>query len=113
MSIDGFEDWFRDNSRGMFGEGEKVIAACVAVEAAFSMIRFDNATEEEFQVELANAIRPFEATVRYLALPSILAANRPQSITLQTGHHEPSEMALGWQIGDYLVAGGQSGMAAS
>jgi hypothetical protein len=60
ISLDAFEDWFRDNSRGMFGEGEDILAVCVAIEQAFSRIRFDDATEQEFREELVNAILPFE-----------------------------------------------------
>jgi hypothetical protein len=60
LSIDAFDDWFHENSRGMFGENETVQAALLAIDSAFSSIRFDEATEEEFQRELANAIRPFE-----------------------------------------------------
>ena len=60
ISIDRFEDWFRDNSRGMFGEELAVLNVCLAVESAFSSVRFGNATEKEFAQELAAAIRPFD-----------------------------------------------------
>ena len=63
MSLDAFEDWFRTNSRGMFGETEDVLEACLAVEAAFSGLSYTG-QREEFQRELANAIRPFENRLR-------------------------------------------------
>ena len=59
MSIDEFEDWFRDNSRGMFGESADILEACLAVEAAFSEMRFGRASEDNFLLELAAAVRSF------------------------------------------------------
>lgn len=58
LSLDAFEDWFRTNSRGMFGDAGEVTEACVAVETAFSMLRHDR-HEEAFRDELAIAVRPF------------------------------------------------------
>jgi len=57
MSLDAFEDWFRTNSRGMFGENEEVLEACLAVEAAFSSLRYDGDLAQ-FRKELGSAIRP-------------------------------------------------------
>jgi len=59
LSLDAFEQWFRDNSRGMFGESGDVLEACLAIESAFSLLRFDDVSEDEFREELAEAIRPF------------------------------------------------------
>jgi hypothetical protein len=61
LSIDTFEQWFRDNSRGMFGESSDVLEACLSIESAFSHLRFDDISEEEFREELATAVRPFAA----------------------------------------------------
>jgi hypothetical protein len=59
LSLDQFSAWFEDVSLGMFGEPPDVIEACLAIEAAFSRLRFEGIPEREFQQELANAIRPF------------------------------------------------------
>jgi|GraSoiStandDraft_16_1057320.scaffolds.fasta_scaffold1010071_2 hypothetical protein len=59
LSLDQFADWFEDVSLGMFGESPDVLAACLAIEAAFSRLRFEGIAESEFRKELENAIRPF------------------------------------------------------
>jgi hypothetical protein len=65
LPLDAFEQWFRDNSRGMFGESDDVLEACLAIEAAFSLLRFDDVSEDEFRKEVAEAIRPFEPQNMY------------------------------------------------
>jgi hypothetical protein len=62
MSLDQFEDWFRTNSRGMFGESPEVLEACLSIDAAFSELRYGVMTQQDFDQELATAVRPFEAT---------------------------------------------------
>ncbi len=58
LSLDDFEDWFRTNARGMFGENQDVLDACLSVENAFVEVRENVITKEEFRRELAAAIRP-------------------------------------------------------
>jgi hypothetical protein len=60
LRLGAFEDWFRDNSRGMFGEEEDVLQACIAIEAAFSRYYFEGISEEDLRRELAAAVYPFE-----------------------------------------------------
>ena len=61
ISLDGFEDWFRTNSRGMFGEDDpQFLEACLSIEAAFSRLRFEGLSEMAFRDELADAIAPRE-----------------------------------------------------
>ncbi len=57
-SLDGFEEWFRTNSRGMFGDNDAVLEASLAIESAFSDLRYSN-DEQAFREELLRAIRPF------------------------------------------------------
>jgi hypothetical protein len=57
MTLDSFEDWFRDDSRGMFGESPEVLEACLAIEAAFSMLRYSG-DRSAFRQELANVVSP-------------------------------------------------------
>lgn len=63
LSLDAFEQWFRDNSRGMFGASSDVLEACLAIESAFSLLRFDDVSEAEFRKELAEAVGPFGAQI--------------------------------------------------
>ena len=68
LRLGAFEDWFRDNSRGMFAEGGEVIEACNAIEAAFSRYYFEGIFEEILREDLDAALRPavlpVEAEVR-------------------------------------------------
>jgi hypothetical protein len=57
ISLDDFEDWFRDNSRGMFGESPDVLEACLLFEAAFSRLRFEDVSEAVFCQDLVDAVR--------------------------------------------------------
>ena len=61
MSLDQFEDWFRTNSRGMFGENPQVLETCLSIDAAFSELRYGVTTREDFDQELASAVRSLEA----------------------------------------------------
>jgi hypothetical protein len=61
ISLGQFEDWFRDNSRGMFGESPDVLEMCLSIDAAFSELRYGALPRESFDEELASAIFPFEA----------------------------------------------------
>lgn len=56
LSLGEFEDWFRTNSRGMFGEDAEFLDACMAIESAFSRYHFEGISEQAFRDELANAI---------------------------------------------------------
>jgi hypothetical protein len=55
----------------MFGEPADVLEACLAIEAAFSRLRFERIPEREFQEELANAIRPFASQSPTVSVGSI------------------------------------------
>src|ERR1035438_6416349 len=60
LSLDDFEDWFRDHSRGSYGAGDaRVNDAIVAVESALSKFHFQGISEPRLGQELAAAIRPF------------------------------------------------------
>lgn len=53
VSIDNFEDWFRTASRGMFGDSKEVLNVCLAIEAAFSELRYSGMSNSEFGAALA------------------------------------------------------------
>lgn len=57
-NLDQFEDWFRTNSRGMFAECAEILDAFLAIDAAFSELRYGNMTLAGFRVEIVNAISP-------------------------------------------------------
>ena len=60
-SFDSFADNYRHISRVKFGASPGVLKACLDIDAALSMVYFDDATENEFRQELQKAIRPFVA----------------------------------------------------
>jgi hypothetical protein len=81
ISLDDFEDWFRDNSRGAYRVPE-VSEACASVEAAFSRYYFQGVGEDALRMELANTIRPFASLeVRPLEEPVILTASAALEIS--------------------------------
>jgi hypothetical protein len=63
VSLDEFEDWFRGVSRGMFGESNAVLVACIAVERGFSRLRFEDISEAEFVAELGLIALPVSSSV--------------------------------------------------
>jgi hypothetical protein len=81
-SFDHFADSYRHISRGKFGASPDVLKACLDIDAALSMVYFDDATENEFREELAKAVHPFalefsEIDIRFL--PDSLLAPAPTS----------------------------------
>lgn len=79
-SFDDFADRYRSISGGKFGADAKVLRACLKIDAALSMIYFDSATEPEFRLELAKAVRPFASRK-----PRFVVVDAPQRITLDLG----------------------------
>jgi len=77
LRLGAFEDWFRDNSRGMFAEGDEVFEACNAIEAAFSRYYFEGISEEILREELEVAIRPFPESVSEVVVLSNKVAAAP------------------------------------
>jgi hypothetical protein len=59
LRLGAFEDWFRDNSRGMFASGDAVVEVCDAIEAAFSRYYFEGIPEATLREDLGAAIRPY------------------------------------------------------
>ena len=80
LSLDGFEDRFRDQARGMFAESSDVLAAFLAIDSGFSELRYGLLNEEQFREEVAAAIRPFSVSdvvvVRKLETSAIGSARR-------------------------------------
>jgi hypothetical protein len=89
LSLDDFEDWFRDSSRGMFGESDGVREACLLIESAFSHVRFEDASEEVFRGELAEAIHPFWYEVRVHAPPIEMVSRKPSRPLQKTAAFRP------------------------
>jgi hypothetical protein len=67
LSLDGFEDWFRNNARGMFGEDEEVLEACLSLDNAFVELRSDTLTEREF----CNQLKKIIGSLGSGALPNV------------------------------------------
>jgi hypothetical protein len=59
LSLDDFEEWFRNHSRGMFGESPEILRACLTIDSAFAELSYGALTPEGFREELAEAVRPF------------------------------------------------------
>jgi hypothetical protein len=59
VSLDQFENLFRDYAYGMFAEAADIRAAIVAIDSAFSELRSGFLNEQEFREELVATIRPF------------------------------------------------------
>jgi hypothetical protein len=79
VRLGAFEDWFRDNSRGMFAESDEVIEACNAIESAFSRYYFEGIGEQDLRRDLAAAIRPFAQPRDYV---SVVSGESSQGATL-------------------------------
>jgi len=77
LRLGAFEDWFRDNSRGMFAESDEVIEACNAIEGAFSRYYFEGISEEILREELEVAIRPLSESASEAVVLSNKAAVAP------------------------------------
>ncbi len=79
ISLDQFENWFRDHCRGMFGDPPEVLRACISIDAAFVELRDGGMSLQNFAYELVEAVRSFAppATVmmvRNLSAPQASAA---------------------------------------
>ena len=61
ICFDDFEEWFYDNSRGMFAQPSAVLELCVEVEHALSAFRFEPMVGDQnrLKAELGEAVRPF------------------------------------------------------
>jgi hypothetical protein len=64
LSLDDFEDRFRDNSRGMFGGSPRFQEACLLIEAAISRLRFEAVDESVSREDLAAALRAQKTTAQ-------------------------------------------------
>jgi hypothetical protein len=62
MSLQGFQNWFEDNSDGAYAVPD-LREAYAAIEAALSEYYLDDIGQEALKLELAKAIRPFESSV--------------------------------------------------
>lgn len=77
-SFDHFADNYRHISRGKFGASPDVLKACLDIDAALSMVYFDDATEDDFRKELAKVV-PFVSEfsgvdIRFLSRPVVSRA---------------------------------------
>jgi len=55
ISLDDFEDWFRDNYHGAY-QDESLSDICASIEAAFSKYYFQGSGETQMHQEMASAI---------------------------------------------------------
>jgi uncharacterized protein (DUF1786 family) len=55
ISLDDFEDWFRDNSHGAY-QDESLSDICASIEAAFSKYYFQRGGETQMRHEMVSAI---------------------------------------------------------
>lgn len=93
-SFDSFADNYRHISRVKFGASPDVLKACLDIDAALSMVYFDDATEIEFREELEKAIRHF-VSQRVYARPVRIVVGTPQFTATSTSSSvpEPFEVA--------------------
>jgi hypothetical protein len=77
ISLDDFEDWFRDNSRGAYRD-VSLGPAYFAVEAALSKVDFQRISEGQALEELEEAIRPFVLGPVYAPAHEIVYGKPPQ-----------------------------------
>jgi hypothetical protein len=61
VSLEDFEDWFRDNTRNFHTWSDSFLIDLVfAIEAVFSEYHFDDLAEEETEKRLENTLRRFD-----------------------------------------------------
>jgi len=103
-SIDDFEDWFRTNSRGAYSRAD-VSEAAASVEAAFSKRYFQNFDDQEFLLELAKAILPFEQRATSMNIVCAVSGHWFAGILASTAcrHVRPDARVQAWHgaIGRY------------
>jgi hypothetical protein len=76
-SLDDFEDWFRDASRGLYRSGSPESSAVVAVEHAFARHSLRCLNECSMKEELAIAILPYVLGPVYAAPRKFLVGKPP------------------------------------
>ncbi len=77
ISLDDFEDWFRDNSRAAYRD-DALRSAYFAVESALSQVDFQRISEGKALAELEDAIRPFVLGPVYAPAYEIVYGKPPQ-----------------------------------
>lgn len=82
VSIDQFEDSFRNIAQGLFSQPLKVRDVLLVIENLLAELRADYISDSEFRQELAAAIRPFEERIEVVSIGApIVWSGEPKRVT--------------------------------